>query len=85
MGGENMALEKLQRYARAASKKEAEVLDSLADYYRGDYSLGHVAETVNMPLRAVMEFMQRYRLPYYSDASDTEEGLRRISKIRSTI
>jgi len=80
-----MALEKLQRYAKTASKKEAKVLDSLTNYYRGEYSLEHVAKTANMPLRAVMEFIQKHGLPYYSDASDTEEGLRRISEIRSTL
>jgi len=80
-----MALEKLQRYAKTASKRELKVLDSLADYYRGEYSFGHVAEAVDMPLRAVMEFMQKYSLPYYSDASDAQEGLTRISEIRSTL
>lgn len=80
-----MALEKLQRYARTASKKEVMVLDTLENYYRGEYSLGYVAEKVNMPLRALMEFMQKYELPYYSDASDAKEGLKRISMIRSTL
>lgn len=80
-----MALEKLQRYARTASKKELNVLDRLENYYRGEYSLGYVAEKANMPLRALMEFMQKYELPYYSDVSDAEKGLERISKIRSTL
>lgn len=80
-----MALEKLQRYARTASKKEVKVLDTLENYYRGEYSLGYVTEKVNMPLRALMEFMQKYELPYYSDSSDAKEGLKRISMIRSTL
>lgn len=80
-----MALEKFQRYARTASKKEVKVLDTLENYYRGEYSLGYIAEKVNMPLRALMEFMQKYELPYYSDSSDAKEGLKRISVIRSTL
>lgn len=80
-----MALEKLQRYAKTATKKEVEVLDSLEAYYKGKCSLGSAAETVNMPLRAVMEYMQKHRLPYLSNASDAKEGLRRISEIRSTL
>jgi len=80
-----MALKKLQRYAEDASKMEREVLDSLTNYYQGKYSLGHVAETVDMPLRAVIEFMRKYKFPYYSDSSDAEEGLKRISEIRSSL
>jgi len=80
-----MALEKLRKYSKITSRKELELVNSLVSYYRGERSLGHAAEPVNMPLRAVMEFMQRYGLPYYWDASDTEVDLRRISKIRSTV
>ena len=61
------------------------MLDSLADCYRGEYSLGHVADTVDVPLRALMEFLQEHRLPYYSDANDANKGLTRISKIRATL
>ncbi len=80
-----MAVEKVRRYAKSASKREVRVLDSLGNYYRGECSLGHAAEEVDMPLRAVMESMQKYRLPYYSDASDAKQGLKRISEIRSTL
>jgi predicted DNA-binding protein YlxM (UPF0122 family) len=80
-----MALGKLEKYAKTATQKETKLLDSLAKYYRGDYSLGYMAEKVHMPLRAVMEFMQKHRLPYYSDSTDTEEGLRRITEIRTTL
>jgi len=80
-----MALEKPQRYAKTAFKMELKFLDGLTTYYRGESSLGHVAEAVDMPLRAVMEFMQKHKLPYYWDASDSQEGLRRISELRSSL
>lgn len=60
-------------------------LDALENYYRDEYSLGYAAEKINMPLRALMEFMRKYELPYYSDSSDAEEGLKRISMIRSML
>ncbi|MDG6907902.1 MAG: hypothetical protein JRN20_19200 [Nitrososphaerota archaeon] len=59
-------------------------MDGVEGYYRGEYSLGHMAETVNVPLRTIIEFMQKYKLPYYSDSSDAEAGLKKISRIRST-
>ena len=80
-----MALGKLQKYAKIATKKEVDLLDSLEDYYRGRGSLVHAAETVNIPARALMDYMQKHKLPYYSDASDAEEGLKRISEIRSAL
>ena len=80
-----MALEKPQTYAKSASRLELRVLESLTGYYRGEYSLGYAAETVEMPLRAIVEFMQNHQLPFYSDSADAEEGLRRVSKIRSTL
>ncbi|MDG6908606.1 MAG: hypothetical protein JRN20_22800 [Nitrososphaerota archaeon] len=74
----------MQKYAKSASRKEAKILDGLEGYYKGEYSLGHMAEMINVPLRAIVEFMQKYKLPYYSDASDAEAGLKKISRIRST-
>jgi predicted HTH domain antitoxin len=80
-----MALGKLQKYAKAASKKEDALLDGLEQYYRGQCSLGYAAKTAGIPVRALMDYMQKHKLPYYSDASDAKEGLKRISEIRSTI
>ena len=80
-----MALEKLQRYAKAALIKEQHILDALDNYYRGEYSLGYAAEKVNIPLRALMEFMQKHELPYLSDSSDAKEGMKKIAKIRETL
>lgn len=80
-----MALNKIQRSARAASKKEKKLLDSLEKYYKGDCSLEYAAGAAHMPLRAVLEFMRKNKLPYYSDEIDRVEGLTKISAIRSTI
>ena len=68
-----MAIGKMQRYAKVASRREVEILDSLKEYYRGKWSLG----------RALMDYMQKHKLPYYSDRSDSEDGLKKVSEIRS--
>jgi hypothetical protein len=78
-----MALGKLQKYAKTASKKEVEILDSLEEYYRNQGSLGHAAEAADIPTRALIDYMQKHKLPYYSDESDSEAGLKRTSEIRS--
>ena len=69
-----MAIGKMQRYAKVASRREVEILDSLKEYYRGKWSLGRAAEAANM---------QKHKLPYYSDRSDSEDGLKKVSEIRS--
>lgn len=78
-----MALGKVQRYAKTASEKEVGILESLEKYYRGNCSLGRAAEKADIPTRALMDYMQKHKLPYYSDARDSEVGLKRISEIRS--
>ena len=44
-----MAIGKMQRYAKVASRREVEILDSLKEYYRGKWSLGRAAEAANIP------------------------------------
>jgi hypothetical protein len=78
-----MAIGKMQRYAKVASRREVEILDSLKEYYRGKWSLGRAAEAANIPTRALMDYMQKHKLPYYSDRSDSEDGLKKVSEIRS--
>jgi hypothetical protein len=52
-------------------------------YYNGKCSLGYIADKLNMPLRALMEFMMRNRLPQYWQKEDGEKGLNRLSELRS--
>lgn len=81
-----MAVERLQRkYAKAASKREEGILEGLESYYSDEYSLGYLAEQLRMPLRALMEFMEKHQLPYYSDAEDRKKGLKKVGMIRSTL
>jgi hypothetical protein len=64
-----------------ASQKEKKLLDNLQKYYKSDFSLEYVAKAAHVPLRAVIEFMSKNKLPYYSDKVDTEEGLKKISVV----
>ena len=80
-----MELEKLQKYAKKASKKEIIVLDGLKRYFKGQCSLGYVSEQAKIPLRALMDFMQMLPVPYNWDSADAEDGLRKISEIRSML
>jgi hypothetical protein len=47
--------------------------------------LGRRKEAAQVPLRAVMEFMRKNKLPYYSDTADVEKGREKITEIRSKI
>jgi len=80
-----LAVEKLQKYAKKASKKQLRLLMVLEGYYEDQYSLGYAAKRARVPLRGLMEFMQKYALPNYSDVSDAENGLKKISKLRSQL
>lgn len=80
-----MAIEKVKKVAKKASIKEANILKGLESYYKGECSLGYTAKRLNMPLRALMEFMTRHGLPHYWDEEDKKRGLKRISQIRSTV
>jgi hypothetical protein len=53
-------------------------------YYKGGCSLGYTADKLNMPLRALMEFMMRDKLPQYWQKEDGEKGLSRLSELRSS-
>ena len=74
-----MALGKLERYAKSASKKEAGILEGLEEYYQGRCSFGYAAKTAGVPIRALMDYMQKQELPYYSDTADARDGIKRIS------
>jgi hypothetical protein len=50
-------------------------------YYKGECSLGYIANKLNMPLRALMEFMMRNKLPQYWQKEDGETGLSRLAEL----
>lgn len=43
------------------------------------------AEKLRLPLRALIEFMQRYRLPYKGGEGDRERGLTSLARIRPPV
>lgn len=79
-----MALARVKKAARQASMKEARILKGLESYYKGECSLGYVADRLRMPLRALMEFMIKNELPQYWQEEDRIRGLEKLSEIRST-
>lgn len=76
---------KVRRAARKASNKESKILQSLVLYYKGECSLGYTADKLKMPLRALIEFMMRNKLPQYWQEDDGRKGLNRLSELRSTL
>jgi predicted HTH domain antitoxin len=72
---------KVRRAARRASTKESNILQDLVMYYKGECSLGYIAKKLNMPLRALMEFMMRNKLPQYWQKEDGEIGLSRLAEL----
>jgi len=80
-----MAIEKVKKLAKKASVKESRILQGLEGYYKGEYSLEYTASRLNMPLRALMEFMTKHGLPHYWEEEDRKRGLKRISEIRSAL
>jgi len=80
-----MAVEiEVKRIAQESDEKHMKILDSLEEYYRGDVTIGYIAEKARIPLRAIIEFMRAHRLPYDSSERDREEGLKKISAMRKT-
>ena len=65
--------------------RESRILGGLEAYYRGEGSLGYVAGELKIPLRALMEFMVKQRLPYYWQKEDRDKGLKKISELRSSV
>ncbi len=76
---------KVRKAARKASAKESKILKGLAEYYKGDCSLGYTASKLRMPLRALMEFMIRNKLPQSGQEEDGKKGLDRLSRLRSVL
>lgn len=74
----------VKKLGEEASELYSRILDGLQEYYRSDITFGLVAERLNMPIRALIEFMQRYRLPYKGGEEDREKGLAAIGKLSQT-
>jgi len=75
----------IEKYAKTASERELNILRVLVQYYKGECSLGYASEQAKIPLRAMIDFMQKHELPYFWDSRDSGEGLRKISKIRRSL
>jgi len=80
-----LAIAKVKKAARQASVKEAKILKGLDSYYKGECSLGYTADKLRMPLRVLLEFMIKYDLPQYWQEEDRTRGLKRLTKIRSSL
>jgi hypothetical protein len=74
----------VKKLAEDASELYARILDGLEQYYRSDITFGLLAERLHMPLRGLIEFMQRYKLPYKGGEGDREKGLAALARIRGT-
>lgn len=80
-----MATQKVTRLTKTASSKEANILEGLESYYKGECSLGYVAQKLRIPLRDLMGFTTKQRLPHYWAEEDAKRGLKRISDLRSAL
>jgi len=74
----------VKKLGEEASKLHSRILDGLEEYYRSDVTFGLVAERLNMPVRGLIEFMQRYMLPYKGGEGDREKGLSALALIRKS-
>lgn len=72
----------VKNLAEEASDLYARILDGLEEYYGSDMTFGLLAEKTRMPVRALIEFMQRYRLPYKGGEGDRERGLATLASMR---
>ncbi len=72
----------VKNLAERASDVYARILNGLEEYYRSDMTFGLLAERLGIPLRSLIEFMQRYRLPYKGGEGDRERGLDVLSEMK---
>lgn len=72
----------VKKLADEASELYARILDGLEQYYRSDITFGLLAERLRMPVRGLIEFMQRYKLPYKGGEGDRERGLAALARIQ---
>jgi hypothetical protein len=74
----------VKKQAEEASELHSRILHGLEQYYRTDITFGLLAEMLHMPVRGLIEFMQRYKLPDKGGEGDRERGLTALTKIRLT-
>lgn len=85
-GGARVAVEAdVKALAEKASGVYARILSGLEEYYRSDMAFGLLAERLGLPVRSLIEFMQKYRLPYKGGEGDGEKGLEVLLKLRRTV
>lgn len=72
----------VKKQAEEASELYIRILDGLERYYRSDITFGLLAETIRVPVRSLIEFMQIYKLPYKGGEGDRERGLEALAKVR---
>jgi hypothetical protein len=74
----------VKKQGEEASELYSRILDGLEGYYQSDITFGLLAEKLRVPVRGLIEFMQRYKLPYKGGEGDRERGLAALAKIRQT-
>ncbi len=75
----------VKQRARQASLRRGKIVEGLAEYYEGDMTVGALAERLGIPLRALIDFMQRHALPYKSGDEDRKLGLKIVHQIFNEI
>lgn len=72
----------VKNIAEEASKTYDRIVDGLEQYYRTDMTFGLLAERIQVPVRSLIEFMQRYKLPYKGGEGDREKGLAALKRLK---
>ena len=74
----------VKKEAEEASELYSRILNGLEEYYRSDITFGLLAERMHVPVRGLIEFMQRHKLPYKGGEGDREKGLTILTRIRKS-
>ncbi len=74
----------VKKQGEEALELQSRILDGLERYYHSDITFGLLAEMLRVPVRGLLEFMQRYKLPYKGGEGDRQRGLAALAKIRQT-
>ncbi len=68
--------------AEEASELYTRILKGLEEYYRSNVTFGLLAEKLSLPVRSLVEFMQRYKLPYKGVEGDREKGIEALARMK---
>lgn len=74
----------VKKQGEEALELQSRILDGLERYYQSDITFGLLAEMLRVPVRGLVEFMQRHKLPYKGGEGDRQRGLAALAKIRQT-